>query len=208
MSDTTLHRADLSLTANKQINRRGPQPTVAKPFDAAKAAIKAASEPKPIEALGLHSQVLAEAIDGDGSEAIARATMGAAKHPGEDDHIERLSSSRKGQKSDGSRMVHQVQEDPGADGVETSDRRSAAQANARFEGAGRVDSVGVAENSAQSISSQHDELMMLSSSMTRRELATHLARKHATRLTEIFSGEAWHIAREATNKLNAAQMPL
>jgi hypothetical protein len=208
MSDTHLHRVDSSLTASKQISRRGPQPTVAKPFDAAKAAIKAASEPKPIEALGLHSRALAEAMDGDGSEALARATMGSEKVAGEGDHIERLSSTRKGQKTDGSRVVQQVQEDPDADGVETADRQAASQAKARFETASRVESVGVAEPSSQSISSQHDELMMLSSTMSRRELATHLARKHASRLTEIFSGEAWRIAREATNKLNAAQMPL
>ena len=50
--------------------------------------------------------------------------------------------------------------------------------------------------------------MMLSATMSRRDLATHLARKHAARLTEIFSGEAWRITREATSRLNAAQMPL
>jgi hypothetical protein len=208
MSDTTLHRTDHNLPATKLTNRRGAQPTVAKPFDAAKAAIKAASEPKPVEARGLYSQVIAEAMDGDGSEAVMRATMEAGKRPGEDDTIGRLSSARKGEKSDGSRVVRQVQEEGDATSVETADRRSAVQANARFEGAGRVESVGMAESTAQSISGQHDELMMLSATMSRRDLATHLARKHAARLTEIFSGDAWRITREATSRLNAAQMPL
>jgi hypothetical protein len=208
MSDTPLHRADLNPSASKVANRRGPQPTAAKPFDAAKAAIKSASEPKPVEARGLHSQVLAEAMDGDGSEAVMRATMGSGKYPGEDDAIGQVTSSGKGQKSGGARVVRPVNDEDDANNVETADRRLAAQANARFEGAARIEKVAVAESTAQSISGQHDELMMLSSTMTRRELATHLARKHATRLTEIFSGDAWRISREATNKLNAAQMPL
>ena len=109
MSDTALHRADHNLPATKLANRRGAQPTVAKPFDAAKAAIKAASEPKPVEARGLYSQVIAEAMDGDGSEAVMRATMESGKRPGDDNEVGRLASTRKGEKSSGSRVVHQVQ---------------------------------------------------------------------------------------------------
>jgi len=203
MSNTPIQRADATIRATQPL---APQPGGSggpKPFDAGQAAIKAAAEPKPAEAKGLHSQVLAEALDGDASEAIMRGSAGVGKRDGlvDDDVGPQIAEEQRVQKKARARSVQG--NDDAAKGAEQSGKRSGAQrTTARSVGA--VDKTNAAE---PSLSGQHDELMMLSATMSRRDLATFLARKHAAKLSHIFAGEAWQVKRDASQRLTAAQMP-
>lgn len=206
MSITPIQRADSTFRAVQPL---APQPGGSagpNPFDAGQAAIKAAAEPKPAEAKGLHSQVLAEALDGDASEAIMRGSAGVGKRDGlvDDDAGPQIAEEQRVQKKARARSVQG--NDDAAKGAEQSGKRSSAQRTMRST-AGSVGAVGKTNAAELSLSGQHDELMMLSATMSRRDLATFLARKHAAKLSNIFSGEAWQVKRDASQRLNAAQMP-
>lgn len=207
MSNTTIQRTDLS---QRPTQIGGAQTALQKPFDPAKAAQKAAAEPKPLEARGLHSQVLAEAMDGDASEAMMRGALGAGKRDGlmDDDGTVLATETERVQKQHRTRTVQPQGDDGAARGAEQTGRKSAAQRGARFVAAERAEGVGKTDLTAPTATGGHDELMMLSATMNRRDLATFVARKHAARLAAIFAGDAWQVNREATNRLNAAQMPL
>jgi hypothetical protein len=210
MSNPSIQRTDIGLRPLQPSGaavggRNGP-----KPFDAGQAAIKSTIESRPAEAQGLHSQILAEAMDGDASEAIMRAALGAGKRDGlvDDDAASQIAEVERSQKQSRVRAAPATGQSDDARGAQQVGKKPAGARGGQVAATGRAESVAKPEMSAQSASGQHDELMMLSATMSRRDLATFVARKHATRLAAIFAGEAWQVNREAPNRLTAAQMPL
>lgn len=177
-------------------------------FDPDKAAQTAATE-KPVQAQSAHSQALAEALDGDASEAMMRGALGLGKRDGlaDDDlqapvnEVQETSHARRPQATPAPEV-----EDENA-GVRDAATRNPVQTKDQ---AGPVDSTRAAAESIPDVSSltdRHERTLMLAATMSKRDLQTHLAKEHATRLENIFQGETWNVRREAPLMATAAQMP-
>jgi hypothetical protein len=176
-------------------------------FNAAAAAQKAAAEPS-VQAKSLHSQVLAEAMDGDASEAIARAAHGVGKRDGlVDEDAPRVAESVE-KKSTGRRpqVTPPREPDEASKSTTQSSDKAAVARQGSTQSVGSLQGVGKKTPDMPSVAGQHDQLMLLSSTMSRRDLATYLAKKHAARLETIFRGQMWSVDRNARSNATAAQM--
>jgi hypothetical protein len=155
----------------------------------------------------LFALVIAEATDGDSTEAEMRASLGLARRDGvREDGEENL-------RSDDSRTerARKVPKQP-----ETGDREQ-GQGNAadpvlnslqrRNLAAKPAAAAEVAAPAPRSpLVESHNQLMVLTSKMPRAQVATHLSQGHSENLVRIHAQPHWSIERTALEDLNAAQM--
>ncbi|MCU0911101.1 MAG: hypothetical protein MUE98_07080 [Rhodobacteraceae bacterium] len=156
---------------------------------------------------GLFSQVIAEATDGDATEAAARAALGMARRdgvreegdpnaPADETTVARGRRSQPGQDKPG-----QAQDNDSDPVLQSLQRRTPVKA------AG-----GVAQSSAGTDVAKapgatgHNQLMLLTSSMERLQVATHLAQQLTEALQGIQTQSHWAVQRSALDDLNAVQM--
>lgn len=170
---------------------------------------KAATQQAPIQVQSSLSAMIAEATDGDASEAMGRAALGMAKRDGVDEDGHGQVVVQEAVKPD--LRAQAVQVPVHQDDMTTADTSKQTQVgglgNDRGQAAIGVERTRTAVPDTSSLDDQHDQLMMLANTMSRRDLATFIAKKHAARLEAIFLGEAWKVTDSANLKLSAAQMP-
>lgn len=152
----------------------------------------------------LFSQVIAEATDGDATEAAARAALGLARRDGVRDDgetlpqgpDERVQSGRRPRPDQEQQGEAQAGGDPVVDSLK---RRKVTSAPA-----------SVAEVAAPKTSAAraevHESLMRITSTMQRSQVATHVSQSHSENLLRIQQQSHWSVRRAAMDDLNTAQM--
>jgi hypothetical protein len=152
----------------------------------------------------LFSQVIAEATDGDATEAAARAALGLARRDGvkdEGDSVQQASDERvpAGRRP---RPGQDQQAEPEAGGdpvVNSLKRRKVSSAPASV---AEVASPKTVAPRAE----VHEALMRITSTMQKSQVATHVSHTHSESLLRIQQQSHWAVQRGALDDLNAAQM--
>jgi hypothetical protein len=152
----------------------------------------------------LFSQVIAEATDGDATEAAARASLGLARRDGVREDGENALHGAEDRIPSGRRprpdQDQQTEPEAGGDQVVNSlKRRKVASAPA-----------SVAEvASPKTIAPRaevHEALMRVTSTMQKSQVATHVSHPHSENLVRIQQQSHWAVRRGALDDLNTAQM--
>ena len=176
-------RIAVSERTTNQPSVKGPDRAPARPgaFDPQKAA------QQPVEKReDAFSQALREATDGDSSEAEARGSLGLSGKDGtaneSSGRVERKSGRADGGQGAADRDAEQVaSKDP-------LERLRAQAEVAGVEGGEEVDDVKV---DFARISESHDNLMTLVDTLSRQQVATHIAQGAAAAVLEILSSPLW-----------------
>lgn len=210
MTNLTTQPTNVTQRSSQTVSTPSGRSNVLKSTDNASVNSKPGWQTRQAEVKSGHTQVLAEAMDGDSSEAIARSSLGLAKRDGRVDDDSNLSPTeveREKQKSQ-TQIVQGDEQNRDEKGARQVSQKPIGAYTTQVAAKTKTEAIVRSAQISQSIGNQHDELMMMSSTMNQRDLATYVARKHAARLATIFSGEAWQIKRAAPSLLTAAQMPL
>ncbi len=186
---------------------KADKPNVAKTLNPKAESHKSTAEQTPLQPQTSYSAMLAEATDGDTSEAAGRAILGLNRRDGVDeDGINQAVAQETTRRTQRGQAAPVNNHDTDASTSATKQSQVAENSKARSDATAGVERVRTSALNTSSLGGQHDQLMMLASTMSRRELATFIAKKSAARLETIFNSVNWKVTQNANLKLTANQM--
>jgi hypothetical protein len=168
---------------------------------------KSTAEQTQLQPQTSYSAMLAEATDGDTSEAAGRATLGLNRRDGlDEDGVNQAVAQETTKRTQRGQAVPVNNHNSDASTRAAKQSQAIENSKARSDATAGVERVRISALNTSSLGGQHDQLMMLASTMSRRELATFIAKKSAARLETIFNSVNWKVTQNANLKLTANQM--
>ena len=168
----------------------------------------------PEESGSSFSAIMREATDGDATEQIALASLGGARRESNrrEDRRREDKDSRAGSSSGARKQPEAQDADIDFDPLQLLRSRSTensgggASSRPTTEAAGRSDRTGIKPDKAQRLSHRHETLMVVSSAMQPRQIATHVSQQVFEPLLRLFAQPLWRPVPDGNEKLVAAQM--
>lgn len=174
-----------------------------KKFTPAPDAAKVAQQSQPLGSSSI-SAVIAEATDGDAQEASALAKLGRAKPDGVKDKPDDRSDDDDGQLK--TRRAMQAQPASRDQDRSADAERVQAKANATVS-ADKIETVKAARFTSESVAESHDQVMLVTGSMDRHEIVSHLSAREADEVSRLLQDSpAWKRDPDGSDRLVATQM--